>query len=246
MPRTAIITGSSRGIGAEIAQRLAKDGFQIVLTYGGSEAAARNVAAKIVKNGGKAHCVQVDVAKSADITRLFDEAERVFGGVDVLVNSAGVLKLGEIADYSDADFEQSFSINVQGTFLACREAAKRLRGTAEHGGRIINISSSVIGLRLPTYGIYAATKAAVETMAQFLAQEMRGRHITVNTIAPGPVATDLFLSDKNPELVARMAAMSPLGRLGQPDDIASVAAFLASVESGWINGQTLRVNGGIC
>ncbi|WP_419684934.1 SDR family oxidoreductase [Burkholderia theae] len=240
--QVALVTGSSRGIGAEIARRLARDGFRVVVNYAGSAGPAQEVVDAIVAAGGEAIAVQADVADPAATAALFDAAERAFGRVDVVVNSAGVMKLAAIADVDDASFDQTVAINLKGTFNVSREAAKRLRD----GGRIVNLSSSVIGMRLPTYGVYIATKAAVEGLTQVLAQEMRGRGISVNAVAPGPVATELFLHGKSPELVDRMANMNPLERLGQPADIAGVVAFLAGPDGGWVNGQILRANGGMC
>jgi 3-oxoacyl-[acyl-carrier protein] reductase len=172
---------------------------------------------------------------------MFDAAEAAFGGVDVLVNNAGVMKLAKIADSDDALFDQQVAINLKGSFNAMREAAKRLRD----GGRIVNFSTSVVGTRIETYGIYAATKAAIETMTAVLSKELRGRSITVNAVAPGPTATDLFLKGKSPELIDRFAKMNPLERLGTPEDIAASVAFLAGPDGSWINGQTLRANGGM-
>jgi len=240
--KVAIITGSSRGIGAETARRLAGDGFKVVVNYAGSAGPAREVVEAILAAGGQAVAVQADVADPAAVSALFDAAEKAFGGVDVVVNCAGVMKLAKVADFDDKAFDQMVAINLKGTFNVCREAARRLR----EGGRIINFSSSVIGIRLPTYGVYIATKAAVEGFTQVLAQEMRGRAISVNAVAPGPVATELFLEGKSPELIEHMARMNPLERLGQPEDIARVVSFLAGPEGGWVNGQTLRANGGLC
>jgi 3-oxoacyl-[acyl-carrier protein] reductase len=172
---------------------------------------------------------------------MFDAAETAFGGVDVLVNNAGIMKLATLAESDDALFDRQIAVNLKGTFNALREAARRLR----NGGRIVNFSSSVVGLRLETYGAYAATKAAVEAMTPILAKELRGRAITVNAIAPGPTATDLFLDGKSPELVDRMAKMNPLERLGTPEDIAAAVAFLVGPDGSWINGQVLRANGGV-
>lgn len=240
--KVAIITGSSRGIGAEVAERLARDGFSVVVNYAGSAGPAKEVVSKIEAAGGKAIAVQADVADPAAVSAMFDAAGKAFGGVDAIVNCAGIMKQARIAEFDDEAFDQSMAINVKGTFNACREAARRLRD----GGRIINVTTSVIGVRLPTYGVYCATKAAVEALTQILAQEMRGRSVTVNAVAPGPVATELFLHGKSPELIDRMAKMNPLERLGQTEDIARVVAFLAGPEGGWINGQTIRANGGMC
>ncbi|AYQ39320.1 3-ketoacyl-ACP reductase [Burkholderia aenigmatica] len=240
--QVALVTGSSRGIGAEIARRLARDGFRVVVNYAGGAGPARDVVDAIVADGGTAVAVQADVADPAAVAALFDAAEQAFGRIDVVVNSAGVMKLAPLAEVDDAAFDQTVAINLKGAFNVSREAAKRVRD----GGRIVNLTSSVIGMRLPTYGVYIATKAAVEGMTQVLAQEMRGRGISVNAVAPGPVATELFLHGKSAELVDRMAKMNPLERLGQPADIASVVAFLAGPDGAWINGQVLRANGGMC
>jgi 3-oxoacyl-[acyl-carrier protein] reductase len=236
--KTAIVTGASRGIGASIAERLARDGFNVVINYSSDAAPADALAAKI---GAAAIAIKGDVADPAAMRALFEATEAKFGGVDVLVNNAGIMQLANFADATDAQFDRQFDVNVKGTFNTMREAAKRLR----NGGRVINFSTSVVGTRFETYGIYAATKAAVETMTAIMAREMRGREITVNAVAPGPTATELFLKGKPPELVDRIAKMNPLERLGTTDDIANAVAFLAGPEGGWINGQTLRANGGM-
>jgi 3-oxoacyl-[acyl-carrier protein] reductase len=181
------------------------------------------------------------VSDAGAVRGMFEAAERAFGGVDVLVNNAGIMMLAKIADSDDALFDRQIAVNLKGSFNGMREAARRLRD----GGRIVNFSTSVVGTKLETYSVYAATKSAVETMTAILSKELRGRHITVNAIAPGPVATDLFLTGKSPELVERMAKMSPMERIGTPEDIASVVAFLVGPDGGWINGQVLRANGGL-
>jgi 3-oxoacyl-[acyl-carrier protein] reductase len=239
--KVAIVTGASRGIGAAVAERLGRDGFTVVINYSGDTKSAEALARKIEANGGRALTAKADVSDPDAVRRMFDAAEAAFGGVDVLVNNAGIMKLAKIADSDDALFDQQVAINLKGSFNTLREAAKRLRD----GGRIINFSTSVIGLKLETYGVYAATKAAIETMTAILSKELRGRSITVNAVAPGPTATDLFLNGKSPELIERMAKMNPLERLGTPVDIASSVAFLAGADGSWINGQTLRANGGI-
>jgi 3-oxoacyl-[acyl-carrier protein] reductase len=239
--KIAIVTGASRGIGAAVAERLAADGFTVVINYAGDVKSAESVARRIEAKGGRALTARADVSDPAAVRGMFDAAEAAFGGVDVLVNNAGIMKLAKIADSDDALFDQQIAINLKGSFNAMREAAKRLRD----GGRIINFSTSVVGVKLETYGVYAATKAAIETMSAILSKEMRGRSITVNAIAPGPVATDLFLNGKSPELIDRMSRMNPLERLGTPEDIAASVSFLAGPDGGWINGQTLRANGGM-
>jgi 3-oxoacyl-[acyl-carrier protein] reductase len=238
--RVAIVTGASRGIGAAVAERLARDGFIVVINYAGSAAKAEAVVATIEKAGGRAIAAQADVSDPAAVARMFDTAEAAFGGIDVVVNNAGIMQLSPLAETSDELFDRHVATNLKGVFNALREAAKRLRS----GGRIISFSSSVVGLYQPTYAVYAATKAGVEAMTHVLAKELRGRNITVNAIAPGPTATDLFL--KNPqEVVDRLTKLTPLERLGQPEDIANAVAFLAGPDGGWINGQVLRANGGI-
>lgn len=239
--KIAIVTRASRGIGAAIAERLAGDGFAVVINYAGSAAEAEALAAKIAQAGGRAITAQADVSDAAAVTQMFDAAESAFGGVDVLVNNAGVMRLAAVADADDTVFDSQIAINLKGTFNTLREAARRLRP----GGRIVNLSSSQVGLLSPTYGIYAATKAAVEALTHVLAKELRGRNITVNAVAPGPTATKLFLDGKTPEVIDHLAKLAPLQRLGQPTDVAAAVSFLAGPDGGWINGQVLRANGGI-
>jgi 3-oxoacyl-[acyl-carrier protein] reductase len=239
--QVAIVTGASRGIGAAIAERLAADGFTVIVNYSGNQALADELVRKIEQSGGRALSARADVSDAAAVAKLFDRAEQAFGGVDILVNNAGVIALAPVAEMSDADVDRLIDINLKGTFNTLREAAKRLRDN----GRIINFSSSVVGLLQPNYGMYAASKAAVEALTSVLAKELRGRNITVNAIAPGPTATGLFLDGKTPELIDRLAKMAPLERLGQPQDIAAAVSFLAGADGAWINGQTLRANGGI-
>jgi 3-oxoacyl-[acyl-carrier protein] reductase len=220
--RVAIVTGASRGIGAAVAERLAADGLTVVINYSGDTKSAEALAHKIEAKGGRALTAKADVSDAGAVRGMFDAAEAAFGGVDVLINNAGIMKLARIADSDDELFEQQIAINLKGSFNAMREAAKRLRD----GGRIVNFSTSVVGIKLETYGVYAATKAAIETMTAILSKEMRGRNITVNAVAPGPVGTELFLNGKSPELIDRMARMNPLERFGTPEDIASAVSFL--------------------
>lgn len=239
--KSAIVTGASKGIGAAIAQRLASDGFAVVVNYAGSKDAAEEVARSIVEQGGKAVAVRADVTDPVGMATLFDAAEQAFGSVDVLVNNAGMMALAPLAETDDASFARQIETNIGGVFRGIREAGRRLAD----GGRVVNLSTSVLGLFQPTYGVYAATKAAVEAMTHVASKELGVRSITVNAVAPGPVATDLFLAGKSDAQVAAISRMNPFGRLGEPDDIASVVAFLAGPASGWINGQVIRVNGGM-
>ncbi|WP_440409407.1 SDR family oxidoreductase [Neorhizobium petrolearium] len=239
--RVAIVTGASKGIGRAIALRLARDGIAVVVNYATGREAADATVAEIERSGGKAVAVQADIGSPTAAAALFDAAEKSFGGIDILVNNAGIMKLAPLADMDDATFEQHIAINLTGTFRGIREAGRRLRD----GGRIINFSSSVVGVYGPSYGAYAASKAGVEAMTHVASKELGRRKITVNTVAPGPVETDMFMTGKSDELVQNITRTIPLGRLGQPDDIASVVAFLASPQSGWINGQVIRANGGM-
>ncbi|MDB5602415.1 MAG: family oxidoreductase [Xanthobacteraceae bacterium] len=239
--KVAIVTGASRGIGAAIAQRLASDGFTVVINYSSDAASAEKLARQIEGAGGRAIIHKADVSDAAAVRGMFDAAETAFGGVDVLVNNAGIMMLSRIGDADDVHFDRQIGVNLKGTFNTLREAAKRLRD----GGRIVNLSTSVVGTKFETYGIYAATKAAVEMLTSILSKEMRGRGITVNAVAPGPTATDLFLNGKSPELVERIAKMNPMERLGTPEEIAAAVAFLVGQDGAWINGQTLRANGGM-
>jgi 3-oxoacyl-[acyl-carrier protein] reductase len=239
--RVAIVTGASRGIGAAVAQRLAKDGFAVAVNYASSSSEADALVAELTAAGAKAIAVKADVSKADDVRRMFELTEQRLGKVDVLVNNAGVLKTVPLADTSDALYDQSFDINVRGTFNTLREAAARMND----GGRIVNFSSTTVALNMPGYAVYNATKAAVEAFTHVFAKELRGRNITVNAVAPGPIATSLFLDGKTEEQIQTFARMPPLQRLGQPDDIAAVVAFLAGPDAGWVNGQVLRANGGI-
>jgi len=242
-PRVAIITGSSRGIGASIAKRLAANGITVIVNYAGRAADADQVVADITTQGGKAVAIQADVSVPAQVAALFDQATALFGGVDILVNNAGIIQPGLtlLADTDDSLFDRLVSINLKGTFNTMRAAARKLR----RGGRIVSFSSSVKTLALPGYSVYAATKAGVETLTNIFAKELRGRDITVNAIAPGPTATDLFLKDKTPEQIEHLAKLPPMERLAHPEDIANVVAFLLGPDAGWVDGQTLRVNGGM-
>jgi 3-oxoacyl-[acyl-carrier protein] reductase len=239
--RVVIVTGASRGIGAAIARRLAKEGFAVAINYASSANEADALADELRAAGGAALAVKADVASSDDVRRMFETVEAQLGKIDAIVNNAGVLSTTPLADTSDAAYDQIFGINVRGTFNTMREAAARMND----GGRIVNFSSTTLALKMPGYAIYNATKAAVEALAPVFAKELRGRNITVNTVAPGPVATSLFLDGKTDEQIANFSKAPPLERLGQPDDIASVVAFLVGPDAAWVNGQTLRANGGL-
>lgn len=239
--RVAIVTGGSRGIGRSVVKRLARQGYSIVVGYASNRDEASAAVADAKALGAKAIAVAGDVADQDAVAGVFDQAEQAWGGVDVVVNAAGVMSLAPLADFDLAVLDGMLRTNIRGTFVVDQQAARRLRP----GGAIINFSSSVIGRVLPSYTGYAASKAAVEAMTFILAHELRGRDITVNAVAPGPTATDMFFEGKDQELLDRLANAVPLERLGVPDDIAPVVAFLASPAGHWVNGQTIRANGGI-
>ena len=241
LSKIAIVTGASRGIGAAISRRLAADGFCVIVNYAGSADAAESLASEIEKAGSRALAVRADVSDPIAVKTMFDIAEKEFGGADVLVNNAGIMLLSPIAETTDELFDRQIAINLKGVFNGMREAAQRLRS----GGRIISFSSSVVGLYQPTYAVYAAAKAGVEALTHVLSKELRGRNITVNAVAPGPTATELFLKGKPQEVIDHLSKLAPLERLGQPEDIANAVAFLAGPDGAWVNGQVLRVNGGI-
>lgn len=239
--RTAVVTGGSRGIGRAVSLQLARDGLAVVVNYARDAVAAEETVAAITAAGGRAISVQADVADEYAVAALFDRAEQEFDGVDVVVNCAGRLALSPMADLDLAVLDAVHRTNIRGTFVVAQQAARRLRA----GGSFVAFSTSVVGTRFPAYGAYAASKAAVESITLILARELRGRDITVNTVAPGPTATDLFLEGKTPEQIDRLAKSPPLERLGTPEDIARVAAFLTGPAGHWVNGQILRANGGM-
>jgi 3-oxoacyl-[acyl-carrier protein] reductase len=238
--RIALVTGGSRGIGRQAALRLASDGYGVAIVFVSNRDEADAVVSEITEAGGKALAVQADVADERAVEAAFAQAEEELGGVDVVVNAAGIMPLAPIADLDLAVLDRIYRTNIRGTFVVGQQAARRLRD----GGAIINLSSSITRLQIPTYGAYAASKGAVEAMTLILARELRGRNITANAIAPGPTATALFLEGKDQETIDRMAAQPPLGRLGTPEDVAEVVSFLAG-PGRWVNGQVLYVNGGI-
>ncbi|NGO70028.1 SDR family oxidoreductase [Streptomyces boncukensis] len=239
--RAAVVTGGSRGIGREVSRKLAQDGLAVVVNYVHDADAAEETVASITADGGRAVAVQGDVADEDAVAALFDRTEQEFGGVDVVVNCAGRLALSPIADLDLAQLDAMHRTNIRGTFVVAQQAARRLRA----GGSFVGFSTSVVGSQFPGYGAYAASKGAVESMTLILARELRGRDVTVNTVAPGPTATELFLEGKTDEQIDQLAKVPPLERLGAAQDIARVVAFLAGPEGHWVNGQTLRANGGM-
>lgn len=238
--KTALVTGGSRGIGQCIAMRLAADGFAVVVNFAHNTAKAEETVAAIQSVGGRAIAVRGDVGNPEDVAALFTAAKEAFGRIDVVVNSAGIMPMATIRESSLADFDTVIATNLRGAFLVLGQAAAHV----DDGGRIIALSTSVIAKSFPSYGPYIASKAGVEGLIHVLANELRGRRITVNAVAPGPVGTDLFFEGKSPEQIAQIANLAPLERLGTPEDIASAVAFLAGPDGGWINSQVLRSNGG--
>jgi 3-oxoacyl-[acyl-carrier protein] reductase len=239
--KVALVTGASRGIGRAIAERLAEAGAAVAVNYASNAGEARKVVNKIESSGGKTFAIQADVGRVPEIIRLFDETIAHFGKLDILVNNAGIMFTKPVSATTEADFDRIFAINVKGTFFACQQAAARLA----QGGRIINLSSSTTARFMPTYGAYVATKGAVEQLTRSLAKELGPRGITINAISPGPTETELFLDGKTPEQLQQFGQMSAFGRIGRPQEIAEVVAFLAGDGASWISGQNIRVNGGL-
>ncbi|WP_425645355.1 SDR family oxidoreductase [Agrobacterium leguminum] len=239
--KVAIVTGSSRGIGAATAKQLARDGYAVTVNCRVNRDLAAAVVAEIKAEGGRAIWEQADVGDSAAVKRLFDANDAAFGGVDVVVSNAGMMRLAPFAQMADEDFDAMLSTNIKGSFNVLREASRRVR---DHG-RIITLSSSITQLRSPTYGPYAASKAAQEIYANILAKELAGRMISVNALAPGLVNTTLFTDGKTPEQIAGFVARTPHGRLGEPEDMANIISELCAEKGWWINGQTVFANGGV-
>jgi 3-oxoacyl-[acyl-carrier protein] reductase len=239
--KVILITGSSKGIGASIAQQAAEAGAKVVINYAGGKNEAEKLVLKIIEQGGEAIAVQADVSKPSDVKNLFDQAISHFGRVDVLVNNAGIMITKLIKDTTDEDFTRQFDINVRGVFNTLREASTKLADN----GSIINFSTSVNRIMLPTYGTYVATKAAVEQLTRVFSKEIGNRGINVNSVSPGPTNTELFTTGKPQEVIDRLAALSPFNRIGEPNDIAKTVLFLASDDAKWINAQNIGINGGM-
>lgn len=239
--KVAIVTGSSRGIGAATAKRLALDGFAVTVNCEKNRELAAAVVEEIKAGGGRATWVQADVSDAGAVRRLFEETERAFGGVDVVVSNAGIMRLAAFARMSDDDYTRMVDVNQKGSFFVLREAARRVR----HGGRIIALSSSITALRTPTYGPYAASKGAQDLFVSVLAKELAGRQISVNAVAPGVVDTTLFTTGKSPQQIAGFVERTPHKRLGTPADVANTIATLCAADAAWVNGQTVFANGGI-
>ncbi|MFF9001348.1 SDR family oxidoreductase [Streptomyces achromogenes] len=239
--RVALVTGGSRGIGRAVAERLAQEGLTVAVNYASDSASARETVEAITAAGGRAIALRADVADEHAVTDAFDRVRDEFGGVDVVVHCAGRLALSPIADLDLDVLDAVLRTNLRGTFVVARQAARRLRA----GGSFVAFSTSVVATQFPAYGAYAASKGGVEAITLILARELRGRDITVNTVAPGPTATDMFLDGKTEEQIEALAKAAPLERLGTPADIAGVVAFLTSAQGHWVNGQVLRANGGM-
>ena len=238
--KVALVTGASRGIGRDIAEKLALNGLKVIINYSSNPGKAEEVVSAIKQQGGEAFAIQADISRVAEVEQLFQKTLEVYGQVDILVNNAGIMITKPIASMTEEDFDRQFAINVKGTFFAIQQAAKHMN----KNGRIINISTSVLGVMFPTYSVYAGTKGAVEQFTRQLAKELGLKGITINSVAPGPVNTELFNEGKSPEQIAGIVSMNAFGRLGEPEDITSVVLFLAGEVSQWVTGQTLRVNGG--
>lgn len=239
--KIVLVTGASKGIGAEVAKKLAVAGAKVIVNYAGSKADADKVVASIVESGGDAIAIQADVSKAADVKALFDQAIAHYGKIDVLVNNAGIMITKLIKDTTDEDFTRQFDVNVRGVFNTLREAATRLADN----GSIINFSTSVNRLLLPTYGTYVATKSAVEQLTRVFSREVGSRGINVNSVSPGPTNTALFMKGKPQEVIDHLASLNPFGRIGEPGDIAAMVVFLASDDAKWINAQNIGINGGM-
>lgn len=239
--KTAIITGSSRGLGRATALVLAGKGASVVVNYNSNPAEAEEVVKEITAQGGNAVAIQANVSRAADVNRLFESAVSHFGKIDILVNNAGIMMTKPMQSFSEEEFDAQFSVNVKSVFLMMKAAAEKL----EANGRIINVSSSTSRLMMPAYAVYSATKAAVEQMTRVFAKEIGHKGITVNSVLPGPLNTELFLKGKSEELIGRIAGLSAFNRIGETEDVIPLILFLSSEESKWLIGQCIGVNGGM-
>jgi len=239
--KTAIITGSSRGLGKKTAIALAKQGANVVVNYNSNESEALSTVNEILSDGGNAIAIKADVSKSEDVNHLFEKTVEHFGRIDIVVNNAGIMVTKFLKDFSEEEFDKQFSINVKSVFLMMKKASE----TLEQNGRIINISSSTSRLMMPGYAVYSATKSAVEQMTRVFAKEIGSKGITVNSVLPGPIKTELFLNGKSDELISRIASLSAFNRIGEVEDIIPIILFLSGNDSQWITGQNIGINGGM-
>jgi 3-oxoacyl-[acyl-carrier protein] reductase len=237
--KVVLVTGASKGIGAAVARKLAVEGAKLIINFAGGREAAGQTVQSIRVAGGEAIALQADVSKAAEVASLFDAAISHYGRIDVLVNNAGIMITKLLKDTTDEDFNRQFEVNVRGTFNTLREAATKLAD----GGSIINFSSTTTRVMMPTYSTYVATKGAVEQLTRVFAKEIGARGINVNAVLPGPTNTELFTKGKSQELIGRLASLNAFNRIGEPEDIAKVVAFLASDDAKWISGQIIGVNG---
>lgn len=239
--KTAIITGSSRGLGKKTAIALAKQGANVVVNYNSNKAEAQATVNEILSFEGNAIAIKADVSKSEDVNNLFEKTIEHFGKIDIVVNNAGIMVTKLLKDFSEEEFDQQFSINVKSVFLMMKKASEKL----EQNGRIINISSSTSRLMMPSYSVYSATKSAVEQMTRVFAKEIGSKGITVNSLLPGPINTELFLNGKSNDLINRISSLSAFNRIGNVEDIIPIILFLSGNDSQWITGQNIGVNGGM-
>ncbi|QZY63222.1 SDR family oxidoreductase [Providencia rettgeri] len=238
--KIALVTGASRGIGRAIAEKLSEDGYTVIINYSGNVVSAEETVETIKAKGGNAIAIQADISNENDVARLFSDTMRLMGKLDVVIHSAGIMPLAKITPDGLAEFDKVINTNLRGAFLVLANSAEHI----VNGGRIVALTTSVIAKSFPTYGPYIASKAGVEGLIHVLANELRGRNITVNAVAPGPIGTDLFFNGKNEDQIAAIAKLSPLERIGTPEEIANVVSMLVSKEGDWINSQIIRVNGG--